>query len=357
MTTHITHETNAHKTNAHEELSPSNPHTLTIGLLVSLKRGEVEQIAERSGIIVRSFMPVQDDENARTPRAVSSVQLDVNDLAHCDIIFGWHPHLAQAVAMPSSQIRWIQLFSAGADYVPLDCMRHNNIIVTTASGANAPNIAQQVLAYMLMFERRLHLHVREAQLGLWTQWGGWGELTGKTVCILGTGEIGTETARLCHAMSMTTIGVNRSGHSSENFDSCLDLTHMREAIAQADYVVNALPLTADTADCVNAQVFQAMKSSAYYINVGRGKTTVSRDLVSAIQSGNIAGAALDVFDTEPLPHSDILWTLPNVICTPHTAGYSDMYTQRVLNSFLDNLNSFACDGQPKKHILNLNAGY
>ncbi|MDK8649392.1 NAD(P)-dependent oxidoreductase [Alloscardovia omnicolens] len=158
-------------------------------------------------------------------------------------------------------------------------------------------------------------------------------------------------------MSMTTIGVNRSGHSSENFDSCLDLTHMREAIAQADYVVNALPLTADTADCVNAQVFQAMKSSAYYINVGRGKTTVSRDLVSAIQSGNIAGAALDVFDTEPLPHSDILWTLPNVICTPHTAGYSDMYTQRVLNSFLDNLNSFACDGQPKKHILNLNAGY
>ncbi|WP_418968524.1 NAD(P)-dependent oxidoreductase [Alloscardovia omnicolens] len=331
--------------------------TCILGLLVSLHNSDVAQIESIPGLEVLSFVPIHSDKDEHTPRAVAHCDLLASQLAQCDVIFGWHELLEQAVHENNSRIQWIQLFSAGADYVPLEAMAQAGIHITTASGSNARNIAQQVLAYMLMFMRKLTNQPGESASAPWTLVGGWSELTGKKIVVLGTGEIGREVARLCHSFDMTTVGVNTNGHTAEHFDACVDIAHARSVAGDADFVVNALPLTCSTYHSVDMHLFDSMKHTAYYINVGRGKTTVESDLVQALHSQTIAGAALDVFEVEPLPSDNELWHMPNVICTPHTAGFSDMYTQRVLTSFLDNLESFLTQGRPEHHRLNFATGY
>ncbi|WP_018143776.1 NAD(P)-dependent oxidoreductase [Alloscardovia criceti] len=327
---------------------------IIIGVIIPLDDKDLSVLASKSGIELRTFIP---HAHAQEVHPVSTVELDPRELAECDVLIGWNAAVLEAVKLPESRIAWIQLWSAGADYVPKDQFRDRSVVITTGSGSNSQNIAQQVLAYMLMFVRQLHQHTRYAAQHTWKLVGGWTELTEKRLLVLGTGEIGREVARLAHAFGMTTVGINHNGHKAEHFDEVHATGHGTQALAQADFVVNALPLTRETENSVDKDFFAHMKSSAYYINVGRGKSTVQSDLVDALKNNSIAGAALDVFEEEPLDTDNIMWTLDNVIITPHTAGYSDLYAQRVLQAFLANLDSFVMNGAPDKHVFNFAREY
>lgn len=225
------------------------------------------------------------------------------------------------------------------DYLPLDLLEELDIAVTTSSGANAPSIAQQTLACLLSWARRLPRLSQAQERREWVTLHSYGEVTGKTLLILGTGHIGRTLAGYCAALGMQVVGVNRSGHPQPPFRrtiSIQDADSLRAAVASADSVVNALPLTQDTCHLVDEVFLGWMKASAYYVNVGRGKTTDTEALRLALEEGRLAGAALDVFEEEPLPADSPLWGTRNLIVTPHTAGLAEDYNRRTVAIFLEN---------------------
>jgi phosphoglycerate dehydrogenase-like enzyme len=155
-------------------------------------------------------------------------------------------------------------------------------------------------------------------LGIW-------ELEGKNLLVIGLGGVGTEVARRAHALGMRVRATRNTGREGPDFVEYVGLANEALPLAEwADVIVNCTPLTPDTRGMFNASFFSAMKPSAYFINVGRGESVVTDDLVSALQARRLAGAALDVTDPEPLPRNHTLWRMPNVIITPHVAVASDL---------------------------------
>lgn len=278
------------------------------------------------------------------------------DLTSADIILGWSPKIVELLAMPN-QLKWLQIWFAGVDNLPLDKLAAADIYLTSASGANAPAIAQQTMGYMISFVRQLHQSARHQATHTWQVPHDLTELTNKRLVTLGTGEIAQNVAKLAHAFAMEIVGVNHNGHASAGFDHVLSLADVNQALTSADFVVNTLPATPATNGLVNQQFFAAMQDTAYYLSVGRGKTTVTADLIHALNQQTIAGAALDVVDPEPLPANSPLWQFDNVILTSHTAGHTDYYDQRIIAKFLENLADFKQGLAPQQNLINYKRGY
>jgi phosphoglycerate dehydrogenase-like enzyme len=175
-----------------------------------------------------------------------------------------------------------------------------------------------------------------------------GELTGQTVGIVGTGAIGGEVARLAKAFGMHTIGIRRSAKRTLHLDQQLPPKQIIRMLKQADFVVLACPLTPETEGLIGERELRAMKPTATVINVARGRVCDEGALIRALQENWIAGAALDVFHFEPLPEQSPLWSLPNVIITPHNSGMSPHNMARMMDIFLDNLARFAA-GKPLRN--------
>lgn len=166
------------------------------------------------------------------------------------------------------------------------------------------------------------------------------ELHGKTAVIVGVGEIGTETARILKALGMRTIGVRRSGKDVPNVDQMYDMTGLHEALSQGDYVINILPLTDETKHIYDQTAFEQFRSGACFVNVGRGPSVKTEALLNALQNGQVAFAALDVFEEEPLPADHPLWGMDNVLITPHIAGSTEQYADRAVDIFIKNLEAY-----------------
>jgi phosphoglycerate dehydrogenase-like enzyme len=181
-------------------------------------------------------------------------------------------------------------------------------------------------------------------------------LEGKTMLILGYGAIGKTLAETARSFGMKLIGMRRSAAAGEPGITILPITHLAEALTQADYVVNILPLTQDTRGLFGDKEFAAMKASAVYVNVGRGATTDEAALVAALKSGRISGAFLDVMETEPLSPDSPLWDLENVLLTSHYAGYHPRYQEIALEIALENLERYV-HGSPLKNLVDKAAGY
>jgi phosphoglycerate dehydrogenase-like enzyme len=183
------------------------------------------------------------------------------------------------------------------------------------------------------------------------------ELDGRTVLIVGLGGIGTQTAQRAHALGMRVIatrGSRREGPPYVDYvglaDETLDLAR------QADVVINTAPLTDATRGLFDARFFDAMKPNAYFVSIGRGASTVTEDLIAALESGRLAGAGLDVTDPEPLPEGHPLWTAPRVLITPHTAGRSDKGRERLFLLIRENLRRYAA-GEPLYSVVDIARGY
>ena len=173
----------------------------------------------------------------------------------------------------------------------------------------------------------------------------WTTLHGKTAVIAGSGIVGSAIGEMLQALGMYVIGVSRTVRKARGFDEIFASDRLREATARSDYLINILPATPENTALFDAGLFAAMKSSAYYISAGRGQTVDEAALIAALRERRIAGAAFDVFQTEPLPPESPLWTMPNVFITPHMSAHTDKLFDRCVDVFCENLRRYL-DSKP-----------
>lgn len=244
----------------------------------------------------------------------------------------------------AENLKWIHLLSAGADAMPFDVLKERKIILTNSKGVHKYQISEQVIGYMLLFERGLNYFIRKQMNREWDKSVRVSELYGKTVCILGVGSIGEEISRIAREFGMKTIGVRKSGKISQFIDEMYTNDNMIYAVSKADYVICALPLTDETYHLLGKDFFKNMKNDAVFINIGRGKVVDESSLIDALKNKTIRGAALDVFEEEPLSKESPLWDMENVIITPHTAGISPHYMERGIEIIKHNIKAYLGDG-------------
>ncbi|ESP90160.1 D-2-hydroxyacid dehydrogenase [Candidatus Halobonum tyrrellensis] len=239
-------------------------------------------------------------------------------------------------------LRWVQTLNAGVDSYDLDRLDDRNVVVTNGSGVAARPIAEQVLGYAFVFERRIHRGIRQQERnGVWERYAG-GELGGKTVGVVGVGAIGTEVAELATALDMEVVGTKRDPDTAPDVvDEVYPPEGLDRVLERADYLVLSCPLVESTRGLIGSRELMAMKSEAVLINVARGGVVDQPALETALQQGRIRGAALDVFEEEPLPADSVLWELSNVVVTPHMAGSTPRYAERIAALFADNYERFA----------------
>ena len=246
-------------------------------------------------------------------------------------------------SMPN--LKWLQIWSAGADFLQrLPELKELPFQLTTASGVHKHQIAEHVFAMLLSWNRCLPaaleaqkkhqwLRINEQQLG---------SLKNKTMLILGYGNIGESVARIAAAFDMQVIGMRRniSKSKAQTGVKLEDASKLKDFLPTADYVVNILPFTPETRHCFGAAEFDVMKNSALYINVGRGITTDEAALIDALNTKRIAGALLDVTETEPLAENSALWDMDNVMITAHYAGADTDYSRMAMEIFVENLRRY-----------------
>ena len=262
-----------------------------------------------------------------------------------------------------SKLRWVQVGGAGVErYLAIPELGRGEVLLTNGQKLASPEIAEHVMALTRALARGLGFAVTAQNRGTWIR-SEIGNLTplvrlrGKTMLVVGLGGIGTEVARLASAAGMRVTGIRSSRRSGPPFVDRVGLTEdLASFAAEADVVVDCLPMTPDTADIFNEALFQVMKPTAFFVNVGRGGTVDTDALIAALSKGEIGGAGLDVTDPEPLPPGHPLWTAPNLIITPHYAAWSDIGRERRWLLYRENLRRFVA-GEPLLSVVDPERGY
>ncbi|MDN6194914.1 MAG: hydroxyacid dehydrogenase [Atopostipes suicloacalis] len=296
--------------------------TKKIALLRELSKDQIKKIKE----IAPSYQLVKGIED--------------EDKKEIEIVFGWNNELKDWIENAGEQLNWIQYVYAGVNHLPLDLLKKKEIKLTSGSGSNARAVAESTMAVVLGFSRNIVKAVREQEKRNWFIPEKNIELRDKKIIIVGAGKIGEEIGQLAKAFSMHTIGINRSGGKIPYMDEQYVQNDLEKIIHQADFIVNVLPVTEQTKKFFNHRFFSKMNETSIFINVGRGETVVTADLMKVLDKKEIAGAALDVFEEEPLPTNHPLWTYDNVIITPHIAGNVEDELENVFPLFLENLAAY-----------------
>jgi phosphoglycerate dehydrogenase-like enzyme len=256
----------------------------------------------------------------------------------------------------AATLRWIHWGGAGVDAVLFPELVESEVVLTNSRGIFDRAMAEYVLGIILCFAKGLPETIRSQAQRTWNY-----RLTevieGKNVIIVGVGSVGRAIARLLSGAGMKVSGIGRSARADDSvFGAIHGSEDLTEVVPEADYVVNVLPLTDHTRGLFSSAVFKAMRPTARLINVGRGATVDDGALVAALQNGEIAGAALDVFDTEPLPSDSPLWSIPQVIVSPHISGDYVGFPNDVARIFLENFERY-CAGEPLLNVVDKRAGY
>ncbi|AKU07939.1 D-2-hydroxyacid dehydrogenase [Haloferax gibbonsii] len=242
---------------------------------------------------------------------------------------------------------WVHCVRAGYDEFPVDAYEAAGTALTNSTGVHGTTVGETVVAYMLTLARRLHAY-RDAQRDREWDLPRYKEpftLDGERVCVVGLGTLGRGVADRAAALGMEVVGVRRSGDPVENVSTVFTPDRFHEAIADARFVVLAMPLTEETAGMVDAPAFEAMREDAYLVNVARGPVVDEDDLVAALGRGDIAGAALDVFAEEPLSAESPLWNFDEVLVTPHVSAATGKYHEDIAALVRENVEKTAA-GDP-----------
>ena len=271
-------------------------------------------------------------------------------MASADIMVGWpEPGLLAA-----SPLRLLLLPSAGyEEYLTPELAARQGLVVCNAGGAYSEGVAEHCVAMMLALVRRLPEYLAAMPQRSWAHLHRHNRLAGSTACVIGLGTLGSAIARRCAALGMRVVGVRQ--HPDR---PCPDVSEvfgpeaLAAAVAGADHVVGALPGGAATRGLISREVLAAMKPGAYFCNVGRGPSVDEEALVERLDGGSLAGAGLDVFATEPLPDDSPLWSMENVIVTPHMAGYTWDYPDELCAVFAANLAAYVV-GEPPPNAIDL----
>ena len=241
-------------------------------------------------------------------------------------------------------VKLVLSITAGTEDVPIDKLHEMGIRISNSRGAQGASIAEYVLACMLIMSHNYHLYIRNQLSRQWGPLAAGEDLAGKTLCIIGTGTIGTAVAERAAANGMKITGIDKYPRQLPAFDAVFGTDKLHDVLAQSDFAVLSAPLTEETYHMMSQKEFCAMKETAVFINISRGDTADEAALINALQEKQIAGAVLDVFHEEPLPKDSPLWDTENVIITPHASGPSKNTTERVSRILCDNIVSFRSGG-------------
>jgi phosphoglycerate dehydrogenase-like enzyme len=321
--------------------------------------------------------PVEDERLEKIIAAAGSMAVvnaadetqAVAEMPDADAFFG---KLTPPMLGAAKHLRWVQSPTASLEHYLFPQLISHPCQLSNMRGLFSDVIADQVLGYILCFARNLHLYIRQQAEGRWAPVGGEATrasfATGPgitsaidrahmhpsdaTLGIVGLGAIGSEIARRGLAFHMRVLAVDPvQTEAPEGIEALWPNEKLPQLLAESDFVVIAAPHTPETEKLFRRPQFQQMKRTAYFINIGRGAIVELADLTAALQAKEIAGAALDVFETEPLPSDHPLWKMQNVIITPHVAGFSPRLAERHLAVLLDNVGRFS-RGEPLRNVVN-----
>jgi len=279
-------------------------------------------------------------------------------LAEAEVILGGF-NFPQNMFKRAPNLKWLHITTVGMErYSSMDFMQ-SNIIITNSRGVISIPIAEQTLMFMLMLTKNARRLVISQEKKLWDRFTT-PELYGKTAGLIGIGSIGNEIAKRARGMGMRVIATRRSatgsGPGNSDIDKMYPRDQLKELLHDSDFVVVAAPLTDETKGMMGTAEFKAMKKTAYIINIARGPIINEAAMIQALKEGWIAGAGLDVFEKEPLPPDNELWTMPNVVISPHSSGVSEMQPYRLVDLFCDNLRRYI-NKQPLLNLISQDKGY
>lgn len=257
----------------------------------------------------------------------------------CDIVVAMAHNLTDDLIARMPRLRYICAMSAGTDKVDTLKGLKPDVLVTSARGIHGPQMSELAFLSMISLSREFPKMQRNQARHVWERWPQ-KLLWGKTAVLVGIGPIAEDLAVRCAAFGMRVIGISDARKEAPHFDKMLPRARLEEAAAEADFMVVLVPLSLQTRHLINAGVLGAMKNTGILINLARGPVVDEKELVRALQEGRIGGAALDVFEVEPLPSDSPLWDMPNVIVTPRIGGMSDVYAEQVLPLVVYNLRRF-----------------
>lgn len=289
------------------------------------------------------------------------------EIADADAFFG---KLTPPLLAAANNLKWVQAPTASLEHYVFPELIEHPCQLTNMRGLFSDVIADQVLGYVLCFARNLHTYIRQQSEGRWAPVGGEAaraafttgpgvvneidrrhkQLSEMTLGVVGVGQIGAEVGRRARAFGMEVVGVDPVIRTCEAIPEVWPMERFDELLEVSDFVVIAAPHTPETAGLFRAPQFARMKPTAYLINIGRGVLVSLDDLTAALEGGTIAGAALDVFEVEPLPADHPLWRMPNTILTPHVAGMFPRVAERHTAVLLENIRRFTA-GEPLTNVV------
>jgi len=313
-----------------------------------------------------SRVPVRDDYKAWLQgaggdgelifiKSIEELELEKDDM---DVYLGYCHH----VTPDMENLRWVQNYFVGIDRcTDNELLLEGKVLLTNTKAIPGPGMAEHTMAMMLMLARKMPVYYRQQQRSEWRRLPDAGkqvlEVNGKAMLVVGLGGIGRQVAKRAHGLGMRVIATRNSSRKGPDYVEYVGLAdETMELARKVDVVVNITPLTDETTGMYNREFFRAMKPTAFFINIGRGKSVVTEDLMVALNNNEIAGAALDVADPEPLPANHPLWKIPNVIITPHNSAPSDQMLERFWTLVRENLRRYTA-GEPMLNVVDIKRGY
>jgi D-2-hydroxyacid dehydrogenase (NADP+) len=290
---------------------------------------------------------VREQYRSRLAQRFPELAIDVVDhhskagpfMARADALLTFGPHMKDEVLHGAAKLRWVQALGTGVDsLIDLPSLRPD-VVITNIRGIHGAPVSEAALMMMLGLARDFATSVRNQDKQIWTRWPAQ-LLDRKTVGIYGVGQIAESLAPRCKALGMTVIGFTSAQRELPGFDRMHRRAELIREAATLDFLVLLAPYSEEIRNLIDARVFAAMKPSSYLINLARGGIVDEDALVTALNGGQIAGAALDVFQEEPLPADHPLWSTRNVIITPHLGGFCDVYAERALPTIEHNMACF-----------------
>ena len=275
-----------------------------------------------------------------------------------DVLFAWRARseLLEPVWDRAADLRWIQSSSAGVDALLFPALARSDVVLTNARGVFDEAIAEYVIALVLVYAKGLLGVLDRQRSHVWAH-RDTEMLTNRRVLVVGTGSIGRAIGRRCLASGMFVRGVASTARPADDvFRAIHGSDELAEAAAWADFVIDVLPGTVSTRHAFDEAVFASMKPTARFINVGRGSTVDEAALADAVREGRLAGAALDVFEDEPLSEDSPLWDLPGVVVSPHMSGDFAGWRESMVELFVDNLRRYLT-GEPLRNVVDKERGY
>ena len=271
-------------------------------------------------------------------------------MAAAEVMIGW----PEPERLANSPLKLLLLPSAGyEEYLTPELAAKEGLVVCNAGGAYSEGVAEHCVAMMMALVRRLPEYLAAMEPRRWDHLHRHGRLSGSTVCVIGLGTLGSAIAGRCSALGMSVVGVRRHpDRPSPTVSEVFGPEDLGTAVVGADHMVAALPGGAATRGLISREVISAMKPGAYFCNVGRGASVDEAALIERLQDGSLAGAGLDVFATEPLPDDSPLWSMENVIVTPHMAGYTWDYADELCDVFSADLARYGAD-EPLRNVIDL----